>query len=72
MSMSRTRRGKRANKAHNFAQSLIKGEAKHRRVSQQQVGKQFVNLIFESNDPPSKADVTPKSAHGRTGVPTGC
>jgi len=70
--MSRTRRGKRANKAHNFAQSLIKGEAKFRRVTQLQVNKSFVNLIFKSNDPPSVGDVTPKSAHGRTGVPTGC
>ena len=70
--MSRTRRGKRANKSHNFAQALVKGKGKYRRVTQQQVGKQFVNLIFESNDPPEVGDVTPKSAHGRTGVPTGC
>ena len=70
--MSRTRRGKRANKAHNFAQSLIKGEAKHRRVTQLQVNKSFVNLIFKSNDPPSVGDVTPKSSHGRPGMPFGC
>lgn len=69
--MSRTRRGKRANKAYNFAQSLVKGEAKFRRVTQQQVGKQFVNLIFESNEPPSEEDVTPKSTH-RKGYPMGC
>ena len=70
--MSRTRRGKRANKGYNFAQSLIKGEAKYRRVTQQQVGKQFVNLIFQSNEPPSEEDTAVKSSHGRPGMPFGC
>lgn len=67
--MSRTRRGKRANKAYNKAQSLINGDTEHRKLIPVQCGKCWVYQTEKSHEKPKFIDLN--SPH-RKGYASGC